>query len=168
MKKDKLVSDVLGEEHAMTPSEVCNRRFRRVAMGGYDVHEVDAYLQRVADALERLINQVKQLKERIQEQSVQLDRFREMEAALRSALASSQKFAQDIVDAAKREADALIEQARLEKARARHEALQLPDSLAGDIRRLKGQRERLRAELLAVLEAHKCLLDQLPLKEDHE
>jgi len=159
MRKDRLVSEVLGEESVLAPSDLYNKEFRRVVFGGYDPAEVDAFLERVADALEPLIRQVRDLKQQQEEHRATIDEYRQMEATLRSALVTSQKFGENLVESARREAEHLVAAARIEKDRLELDAAKLPDELAKEVRRLQEQRDRLRADILAILEAHRALLD---------
>ncbi len=161
MRKDKVVTEVLGEENVITPSDLYNHQFKRVVMGGYKAQEVDEFLERVADVMEALIVQVRELRDRNEEQRRRLEEYRQMEETLRSALVSSQTFSENILEAARREARALIEQARLEKEQAKLENARMPEKLSHEIRMLRQQRDRLRVELLAILETHRRLLDSL-------
>jgi DivIVA domain-containing protein len=167
MRKDKVVSEVLGEESAITPSDLYNTEFKSAIMGGYDKNEVDAFLERVADAYEAVLTQLRTLRERNEEQKAQLDAYLEMEHTLRDALTTAQKFSVDVLDNARREADALIEQARLTKARAEHEAGRLSEALQAEIRALREERGRLRGDLAAILEAHGRLIAKIPKAENH-
>jgi cell division initiation protein len=159
MRKDKIVTEILGEELVLTPSEVCEKRFRRKLLGGYDRREVEGFLERVADVLEDLINEIRALKLAQQDQKAQIEQYREMEASLRQALASSQRFADDTLAAARRESESILEEARLKRAQMELDAQRLPESLARDVQLLEQQRSRLRMELIAVLETHRKLLD---------
>lgn len=158
MRKDKVVSEILGEETTLSPSDVCEMRFKR-SLRGYDTTEVDRYLERVADVLEDLIGQVRSLKETVQEQKARIEEFRQMESTWRDALVSSQKFAEDTLAAARREANALLEEARLKRAQESMEAYRLPEALTRDIQALEHQRARLRLEMLSILDTHRQLLD---------
>lgn len=161
MRRDKVVTEVLGEEIAVTPSDLYNKKFKRALVGGYSRATVDAFLERVADVLEALIAQVRELKEKYEESKAQLEEYRQMEATLRNALTSSRKFSESIIETAKREAHTLVEEARLARAQAQLGAAKLPTELSRDIVLLQDQRERLRAEMLAILDTHKNLLDSL-------
>ncbi|MBI4560193.1 MAG: DivIVA domain-containing protein [Candidatus Hydrogenedentes bacterium] len=163
MRTDKVVTEVLGHENILTPSDLYNKRFKRSLLLGYDTLEVNAFLERVADTLEGLIVQVRTLKERRDDLEQRLEEYRQMEATLRSALISSQKFGDDIIETAKREAQAIIEQARLLRMQAELESAKIPEALARDIQALERQRARLRQELLSILQAHSQLLeDSMP------
>jgi cell division initiation protein len=160
MKTDKLVGEVLGKELVLTPSEIVNKEFKR-SVRGYNPREVVEFLGRVADLLEDLVSQVRALKEKDEQQKTQLDQYREIENTLRDALASSQRFSEDVLDTAKREAHALIEEARLAKAQAEFKAARLPIVLAREVRLLRQERNRLRAELKSILQTHMNLVESL-------
>ena len=161
MRRNKLLSDILGEENVITPSDLYNPRLTQATVGGYKRSEVDALLKRVADVLETLISQIRELKSKTEEQQERLDEYRQMETTLRSALVSSQHFGENIVAAAKREAEAILEEARAHRTQILCEAQRLPETLASNISALDQQRGRLRAEILSILAAHRRLLDAL-------
>jgi len=166
MRKDKVVSEVLGEELAIAPSDLYNAEFHSSLVGGYDKNEVDAFLERVADVFESLVRRVRDMKEQNEEQRAQIETYRQMETSLRDALSTAQKFNEDVLDAARRRADVLIEEARLVKERARMEATEIVGSLRDEIGALKTERNRLRTDLKAVLDTHQALLANLPTAEN--
>ncbi|MCX5771430.1 MAG: DivIVA domain-containing protein [Candidatus Hydrogenedentes bacterium] len=159
MRENKVVSDVLGKEHVLSPSDVLNYEFSRSLVGGYSASQVDWFLARVADVLENLIQQIRDLKAQLAGQREELDEHRQMEETLRNALVTSQKFGENLIESAKREASLLIEAARLEKSRIDTENARLPILLAQEITHLQDQRDRLRADIRAILAAHEALLE---------
>jgi len=159
MRKDRVISHILGGQSPLTPSDLYHREFPRSIVGGYQPSQVDAFLTRVADMLESLIQENQQLKEVQAANEARLDEYHQIEEALRSALVTSQKFSESVVDSAKREAELMIEEARLRKERLDLEAGKLPPELAREIERLTLQRDRLRHEIKATLTAHQTLLD---------
>lgn len=166
MRKDRVVSEVLGGETALTPSDLYDKQFRRALFGGYQPLEVDAFLERIADALEPLIRQLRELKAAQKEYKAQIQEHCQMEETLRNALVTSQKFGENLIDSAKREADTLIAAARVQRERVEADAAKLPVALAQEIAQLQEQRNRLRSEILAILEGHKALLDGLASAEE--
>lgn len=161
MKQDRVISEVLGEEITLSPSDLLNQQFKRAGFGGYKRRQVDDFIERVADVLEGLINQVRQLKERNEEQRRAIAEYEEIEAALRNTLLTSQQHGDQMLDAARREAHVIVEEAKLKRAQAQADATKLPTHLARDIHLLEQQRSRLRVELLAILETHRKLIDSL-------
>ena len=139
MRTDRVVSEVLGEEHALTPSDLYNAELKTNLFGGYSKNQVDLLLERAADVLETLIKRNKQLKQQVDEQQAEIQKFHDMEESLRSALVSSQKMSENITASARFQADALVEEARLAKAQAVFQMEQLPVKLREEIARLKGE-----------------------------
>src|SRR5690606_22876112 len=131
------------------------------SFGGYNRKEVDDFLETIADTLEELIVQVRMLKEKNEDLRKQLSEYKEVEHALRGALVSTQNMGDTMVDSARREASAILEEAKLKRAPAQIEAAKVPAALTRDIHILEQQRARLRVEMMAILETHKRLLDSL-------
>jgi cell division initiation protein len=161
MKQDRIISEVLGDEIALSPSDLLNQQFKRASIGGYQRRQVDEFIERVADVLEGLINQVRLLKEKNEEQRRSIAEYQSMETALRNTLLSSQQHGEQMLDAARREAYVIIEEAKLKRAQAQSDATKLPTNLARDIHLLEQQRSRFRVEMLAILETHRKLVDSL-------
>lgn len=161
MRKDKVVTEVLREDSSLTPSEIHNREFSRSFMGGYQRNDVREFLERISDLFESLLEQNRLLREESETQRIRIEEHAGQEQSLRNALASAQKLSEDVVMMAKREAHTLVEEARLMRAQAQLEMAKLPMMLSRDIRLLEQQRQRLRVELLSIIETHKRLLDDL-------
>ena len=159
MRKDRLINETLGDENLLSPADLYNTEFKNALMGGYDKDSVDDYLERVADTMEALMNRVRELKELLESQRQEVDEARALEGTLRDALVSAQRFGEDMEEAGRRKADALLEQARAVSMR-------LPDDLRREIEDLRTERDRMRTDLRAVLAAHSALLMEIPKAED--
>ena len=149
----------------IAPSDLYYTEFRRVVLGGYDREEVDTFRDHVADLFEALLQQLRDLKIKSAAQEKEIASFHEMEDALRNALKSSQKFSETMLENARREADALLAEASLARARAESQARELPDHLRDEVRELEAERARLRADLSAVLQAHQAMIAHIPSGE---
>ncbi len=166
MRTDRVVSEVLGEDIALAPSDLYNAELKTNLFGGYSKDQVDALLERAADVLEILITRNKQLKQLAEEQKEELSKLHDMEESLRSALVSSQKMSENIIDAARLQADALLAEAKLARAQAVFRMEQLPESLRAEIRRLMEARDLLRDDIAAVLKSHENLIQRIPHAEN--
>lgn len=162
MRKDKVIQDVLGDESLLSPSDLYNTAFKNALVGGYDKDEVDEYLERVADSMEALINRVRSLKEELEAQRAKVEEVRDMENTLRNALVTSQKFGENIEESARRQADAVVQEAEAQRERLLLESRRLPEELQREINSLRAERDRLRTDLRAVLAAHSALLMEIP------
>lgn len=170
------------------PKEISNRQFKGSMFGGFKKAVVQSYLKDVGNQVQTLINerdslqsetanqrqeladlrqrmdeqqeQMAKQKRRIEQHEKKLAEFRQAEQSLRSALVSSQKFAEDLLETSRREAESIVESARLEKARVRLEAKEIGISLTKEVRALQEQRQRLYAEIGAILDTHRNLLEK--------
>ncbi len=161
MRRDKVVQEVLGDENVITPSDLCHHEFKRVTMGGYRPEDVDQLLERVADVMESLNEQVRRLKIENESLRERLAEQRASENVMREALVSTQRTSESIIEAARRQADAIIEEAKAERARIRADQTRVPELIENEIRLLRQQRERFRTQFISVLETHRRLLDDL-------
>lgn len=161
MRSKKIVSEVFGDEHALTPSELSHPALRTRLLGGYRKAEVDALLDRAADRLESVLDEVRRLADENEQLAKQVADRRSMEETLRQALMSSQKFSADIIESARREADAIVAEARSKVEETRLESGRLPEALAGEIAALSAQRDRMRREMLASLDAQRRFIESL-------
>lgn len=166
MRTDRVVSEVLGEDLALTPSDLYNAEIKTSLLGGYSKNQVDILLERAADVLELLITRNKELKQLTEEQKETVDKLHAMEDTLRSALVNTQKMSENIIDSARFQANALLEEAKLARAQAVFKEEQLPDTLLAEIRRLMEARDLLRDDISAILRSHENLLERIPRAEE--
>lgn len=145
------------EESHSTGLEVTqqpNSVFRRALLGGYKTKDVDQYIERSKEALDTLIEENKELK-------VKVDQLRESSITIRTALASTLKFSENISDTAKRETSNILDHARASAERFREETATLGASLSSEIEALRKHRDRLTTELTTTMESHIRLLDSI-------
>lgn len=151
----------------ITPLDVDQQQFHRV-FRGCDPEEVHRFLDLVSREMEELIRENNQLKEELRRRDQQLAEYREHEAQLREALVSAGRMTDEIKESARKEAELITAEAELraEKiiAAAQERAVRLTDE-TNDLRR---QKARLTAELRAILDAHRRLLDTLEDLEGDE
>ncbi len=96
----------------LTPLDIHNKEFRK-AFRGYDEEEVDEFLDRVAKDYETLFKENAGLKEALQAKDSDIGTYRELEQTLQKTLVIAQQTADEMKHGAHREADAVIQEARL-------------------------------------------------------
>ncbi|MCF6284344.1 MAG: DivIVA domain-containing protein [Candidatus Hydrogenedentes bacterium] len=157
MEKNKVMEEVLGDTPDLTVSDLYSADFKTV-FRGYDKQRVNGFLARVADAFEVLQREVTALRKSEDELRFQVDDYREMEKSLTAALAGAQKLSETTLAQAKREADVIVEEARVHRDAAKAKSAVIPDELREEIAVLRAERTRLKADLRAVLDIHLALL----------
>ncbi len=144
---------------AFSPEEIYGRQFGKSLVGGYRIAEVDDYLDQLVLVFKGLNAEIERLNGEVGDLRARLEESRTTEESLRNALSSSQRLADEVIENARREADLIVREAELQRARAVQEASQLPAKVSLEVQALERQRDRLRGDLAAVIETHRRLLD---------
>ncbi|MBX7119843.1 MAG: DivIVA domain-containing protein [Gemmatimonadaceae bacterium] len=130
----------------LTAVDVRRYEFQTV-MRGYDRARVDQFKQQVADEMERLMRANQELDEKARGFHEQLRAFRERDRALNEALVSAQQIRAEMKEQAGREADVILQEARLEAQRlvdaARAEAAKMDGDTRDAVKLLKAELDRL-------------------------
>jgi len=129
----------------ITTAEVQSQRFR-LTFRGFDPVQVDGFLARVADELERLGHEAEALRRELEEE-------RRGHRALEEAMSSARSVQEAIVERARSEADALVAQARTRAERILAEAEGQATALRRELGELGERRSLLLADLSGLVEA---------------
>lgn len=144
----------------ITPLEIQRQQFR-VRFRGFDMVEVDNFLESVAAEFEDLLRENNRLKEEDRQKIERIQKLEGAERDLRNALVSAQQICDEMKSQACKEGELIVEEAKGNARRvieaAQAEALQVETEIA----RLKLQRSEFEAALRGVLEVHRKLLDTL-------
>ncbi len=119
--------------------DIKKQEFKK-SMRGYDVSEVEAYLDTVGNTVEGLYREIEMLKEQVQkaeeektEMNSEIAVYRENEKTFQKAIVKSQDMAEDILDNAKKRAELIIKEAEIlsskTKVQAQEEFLNLKQEL---------------------------------------
>jgi DivIVA domain-containing protein len=100
----------------LTPLDIRQQHFVR-SFRGYDPAQVDEFMRRVSEELERLLRDRLQGEERLRSAQEQLRVFRERERAMNEALVAAQQLRAETREQAQREADLVVREARAEADR---------------------------------------------------
>lgn len=99
--------------------DIKKQEFKK-SMRGYDVAEVEAYLDTVANEVENLYRENESLKEQIarlneekKELGNEVDMFKENEKTFQKAIVKSQDMAEDVVENAKKRAELIVKEAEI-------------------------------------------------------
>jgi cell division initiation protein len=133
---------------ALTPVEIRHIRLGRGLLG-YSRAPADRVLEEIASSFEEVWRDRADLADKVEQLESDLERFRELEALLRTTLVSAERTAAELKTQAMREAELIVDEARAE-------ARSIVRQAAADNERLEADSARIRALLrsaLATLEA---------------
>lgn len=142
----------------MTPLEIQQQQFK-VRFRGFDVREVDHFLERVADSVADLREESKQLYEDQRRFKMELQGYKEREETFKRAMFNSQTVLEQMKDNARKSADIIIADAETRAEKILNRAHSRLSQLHEDIAELKRQRIQIEVQLRSVIEAHSKLLD---------
>ena len=95
----------------VTPLEVENKKFSRQMMNGYNVSEVDDFLDELTIDYGKLYKENAELKAQLEESSMNLTKYKSIEGTLQNTLVMAQTTAEDIKKVAKEQAEQIIKNA---------------------------------------------------------
>ncbi|MCX7834196.1 MAG: DivIVA domain-containing protein [Ignavibacteria bacterium] len=104
----------------LTPKEIKKRDFKR-SLRGYDIDEVDAFLDTVSTHYEKLLIDNKNLAEKIKSLIADIEVYKENEANLQQAIIKSQGIAEEVIQNAKKRAEIIIKEAELDARKVRQD-----------------------------------------------
>lgn len=143
----------------ITPLDILQRQFQ-VVRKGYDEAEVRAFLDATRESMEELLQENQRLRDELHRRDGEIAELRSTESDLKSTLMLARRLSEDLERSARREADVVVGEARLEAERILLAAADERRSLQDEVLRLRAARARLGADLRAVVQAHSQLLEE--------
>ena len=135
----------------MTPQEVGSRSFSKATLGGYNLAQVDEFLDALTEDYSALYNENVILKGKLKVLSETVEEYRATDTAMRRALLAAQQMADDMVEEAKKKQAELVGEA--EEA-ARQRVAELKKSIDAEEYRLRRAQESTAAYAKRLKEFH--------------
>ena len=142
----------------ITPSDIQQQQFR-IRFRGFDVREVDSFLERVTDEFETLTRENSDRQKEIEGLRREIQEYRDREKTFKDAMVNTQKALDDMRMNAEKEAELIVAEAEMKAEKMLSMSHNRLTQLHEDISELKRQRMQLEVELGTILEAHRRLLD---------
>ena len=95
----------------ITPLDIENKRFSKQMMNGYNVNEVDDFLDELTLEYGKLYKENAELKEQREELDDNVGKYKNIEATLQNTLVMAQKTADEITAVAKQQAEQILKDA---------------------------------------------------------
>lgn len=106
----------------ITPLEIENKKFAKQMVNGYNVDEVDDFLDEITKDYERLYKENTSLKQNAETLNTDVSKYKNIESTLQNTLVMAQAAADEVKNAAKQQAEQIIKNAEF-SARERVEEL---------------------------------------------
>jgi len=126
---------------------------------GFDVLEVDLFLEEISKELETQGRAIEEVKKENHRLNLENQGYRKREDSMKTAMIQSQKVLDQMKENAKKEAQLTIANAGVEAEKILNRTHKRLSQLHSDIIELKRQRIQLEMQISAVLESHSKLLE---------
>lgn len=166
----------------LTPIDIHNQEFSR-SFRGYNMEEIDDFLDQVVNDYEKLYRENNQLKKEIELNEKALTQYHQLEKNLQDTLLVAQRTADEVTNTAnnradeirqtaKQAADNIIHEAELEAKRRLEDAAQKVREAINEYERIVSDKRQFIAKMRNTLNTELALLDdferQMPDKQDHD
>ena len=95
----------------LTPLDIENKKFSKQMMNGYNVEEVDEFLDDITTDYEKAYKQSTELKARVDELERDLLHYKTIEDTLQNTLVMAQSTAEEVKEVARQQAEQIIKEA---------------------------------------------------------
>ena len=144
----------MGITQAVIKQKEFSTRFR-----GFDVQEVDAFLEEVAREFEKFNHTIENLKEQNRRLDLENQGYKNRENSFKRVLLHSQKVLEEMKKNARKSAESIVAEAEVEAEKILNRAHQRLSQLHSDIAELKRQRMQLEVQISSVIETHAKMLE---------
>jgi cell division initiation protein len=142
----------------ITPLDIQQQKFK-TRFRGFDIREVDAFLEQIAETFEGLQKKNEDLGEEVRRLELEIQGYRKREETFKRALLNSQKVLDQMKDNARKSAELLIAEAEVKAEKILNKAHNRLAQLHEDIAELKRQRTQIEVQISSIIEAHSRLLE---------
>lgn len=143
----------------LSPLDLQQKTFRKTRLGGVDEREVDLFLDLAASEMEQLLRKVHSQDEELRKQAARLAEHREREQLLQETLTTAQRLSEEMKVGARKEAEIILSDAELQAEKIIANAQARRQQLISEIDELKRSRVSFLAQLQALLDTHRAMLD---------
>ena len=96
----------------ITPLDIENKKFSKQIMNGYNVEEVDDFLDDLTVDYSKNYKEITELKAKVDELNKSLEHYKTIEETLQNTLIMAQTTAEDVKNVAKQQADQIVNEAK--------------------------------------------------------
>jgi len=142
----------------ITPLDIQQKEFR-IKFRGFDMEEVDSFLELLREEMEELLRENANLREEVKRLQTQLKEYKNIETTLRDTLIATQQMVEEFKETARKEAELIKKEAELKAEEMFKKAQEKVIKIHEDITDLKGVRRHFKEELRRLIESHLSMLE---------
>lgn len=144
---------------SLTAEDIQTKQFH-VRFRGFDIEEVDTFLERVAENFALLMDEKRLLKEKVDKLEMEINEFQSQEKTFQHAIISAQRIADEMQAKSRLEAETRLTAVQQEIDRLRKQSAEEKQTLELEIATLQQNKSKAKDELRAYLQTYLTWLDQ--------
>ncbi len=144
----------------ISPMDIRQQQFTVKMFRGFDVQEVDTFLEDLAEDYETLLKENQLLKEQLQALEERTRGLEDRERTLQDTLMTTQRLTEEMKEGARREAALLVREAEVQGQKLVEAARVTQASIEAEVVALKRMRRQLAEALRSTVDMYQRLLDQ--------
>lgn len=138
----------------VTPLDIIQKQFAPARRGGVEADEVREFLDQIRESMETLLKENQGLRDEVSRKDAEIADLRDKESDIKTTLMLARQVKDDMERGARREADVIVGEARLEAERILMAASEERREFQADLVRLRSSRAKLLADLRGVLDSY--------------
>lgn len=148
----------------ITPLDIHQKVFKKAAFRGYDIDEVDEFLEKIGREFEILYTENQRLKERLNRAEEQMKDYIDMEKTLKETLIAAQKSSGELKLNAEKESELIIRESEISAEKLVESAKNEARMIMKEIAKLKQQKKLIKLDLKSLLDSYYEMLSlEIPL-----
>jgi cell division initiation protein len=144
----------------ITPMDIRQQQFTVRMFRGFDVQEVDTFLQDLAGDYETLLKENALLKEQLQVLEERTRGLEDRERVLQETLVTTHKVVEEMKEGARKEAGLIVREAELQGEKTLEAARAQAATMQAEVSALKRRRQEMTESLRSTVEMYQRLLSQ--------
>jgi cell division initiation protein len=150
----------------ITPHDIRQQQFSSKLLKGYDPHEVDTFLDDVAEDYESVLKETALLREQMVAIEERSRGVGEREKSLQETLVTTQRLAEEMKAAARREAELIVREAELRAEKVLEAVRGEEARIRTEIHALRRMRRQVFEEMTSTLERYQRLVGSEGLSDE--
>jgi cell division initiation protein len=142
----------------LSPILIKKQEFEK-SMRGYNVEEVQAFLDKLSNDIEELLNENEQLQNEVERLKRELDDFHRIEQKLQDSILKSQENSAQVIESAKKQSAVIIKEAETKASQILQNAEEKVNQMQNALTTLREEKDLIMARLKAIVSTQANLLE---------
>ena len=150
----------------ITPLDIENKKFSKQMMNGYNVEDVDDFLDELVVDYEKNYKELAEANEKIERLTNDLEQYKNLENTLQNTLVMAQTTAEEVKTVAKQQADQIVNEAKAKAEEIQKEGNETSLKKLDEIDKQIAIKERRFEEIKKQFDVYKAKMESLLISQE--